>query len=171
MATAQERSWCVLEYHSKQSVIQVQRVFRRRFQHQAPSHVSILKWYRDFVDRGCICDKRKGHSGRPSVSAEIVERVRETFVRSPKKSVRRASQQLNIPKSTISKVLRTRLKFHPYKLQLVQKLAPDDPAKRLDFSEHFMELMEDDENLSRKIIFSDEATFHVVGATFNVYEV
>ena len=61
--------------------------------------------------------------------AGIVEQVQEAFVCSPKKSVRRASQQLNIHKSTLSKILRTRLKFHPYKMQLVHKLKPDDSAK------------------------------------------
>jgi hypothetical protein len=28
---------------------------------------SILKWYNNFIEKGCICDQRKGHSGRPSV--------------------------------------------------------------------------------------------------------
>ncbi|KAJ9593175.1 hypothetical protein L9F63_015272, partial [Diploptera punctata] len=34
-----------LEYHTTQSPVLVQRAFRRRFQHQAPTHKSILKWY------------------------------------------------------------------------------------------------------------------------------
>ncbi|PSN49098.1 hypothetical protein C0J52_13640, partial [Blattella germanica] len=82
-----------------------------------PTNKSILKWYNDFVEKGCICNQRKGHSGRPSVSVEVVNRVRETFLRSPKKSTRRAS----------------RLRFRPYKLQLVQKLQPQDKVTRSEF--------------------------------------
>ncbi|PSN55350.1 hypothetical protein C0J52_01846, partial [Blattella germanica] len=78
-----------------------------------PTNKSILKWYNDFVEKGCICNQRKGHS----VSVEVVNRVRETFLRSPKKSTRRAS----------------RLRFRPYKLQLVQKLQPQDKVTRSEF--------------------------------------
>lgn len=57
------------------------------------------------VTKGCICDQRKGHSGRPSVSEEVVDRVRQTFLRSPKKSTRRCSRELQVPQSTVSKIL------------------------------------------------------------------
>ena len=36
-----------------------------------PTNRSILKWHRNFIERGCICDQRKGHSGRPSVSEQL----------------------------------------------------------------------------------------------------
>jgi len=39
-----------------------------------PTNKSILKWHRNFIERGCICDQRKGHSGRPSVSEQVVDR-------------------------------------------------------------------------------------------------
>jgi hypothetical protein len=39
-----------------------------------------------------LCPEKK--SGRPGVSEEDAERVRETFTRSPKKSVRRVSHEL-----------------------------------------------------------------------------
>ncbi|PSN55313.1 hypothetical protein C0J52_01800 [Blattella germanica] len=95
-----ERSWCVLQYHSTRSVTRVQRAFGRNNQHGAPCNKTILKWYRQFVEQGYLCDKRKAHSGKRPLNVEIVEYVREKFVRSPRKSVRRASQELNIPKST-----------------------------------------------------------------------
>ena len=66
-----ERSWCVLKYHSTWSVTRVQRAFRRNFQHDAPCNKTLLKWYRQFVEQGCICDKRKAHSGKWPLNAEI----------------------------------------------------------------------------------------------------
>jgi hypothetical protein len=75
-----------------------------------PTNRSILKWYSNFIEKGCICDQRKGHSVRPSVSEQVVDRVRGAFLRSPKKSTRRASLESHVPQSTVSKILRKRLR-------------------------------------------------------------
>ncbi|PSN50312.1 hypothetical protein C0J52_10130 [Blattella germanica] len=103
------RGWCVLEYARTDSVVAVRRAFRRQFGRPAPSETSIRRWYEQLRDRGCICHQGKGRAGRPSVNEETIERVRDSFIRSPKKSVRRASQQLQIPKSTVWKIARKRL--------------------------------------------------------------
>jgi hypothetical protein len=79
-----------------------------------PTNNSILKWYNNFIEKECICDQRKGHSGRPSVSEQVVDQVREAFLSSPKKSTHRASRELHVPQSTVSKILRKRLRFHPF---------------------------------------------------------
>ena len=47
--------------------------------------------------RGCICHQEKGRVGRPSITEETVDRVREPFTRNPRKSVRRASQGQYFP--------------------------------------------------------------------------
>ena len=52
----------------------------------------IPRWYRQFVETGCFC---KGKSpGRPRVSDDIIESVREAFQRSPRKSMARVSREL-----------------------------------------------------------------------------
>ena len=99
--TSQQRGWCVLEFHQANSVVTVQRAFKRKFNVDPPTNKSILKWHRNFIERGCICDQRKGHSSRPSVSEQVVDRVRESFLRSPRKSTRRASRELQVPQSTV----------------------------------------------------------------------
>jgi hypothetical protein len=48
-------------------------------------------------------------------------------------------------------------------LQLIQKLKPNDSAKRLAFCEEVLGMMERDEDLSKIITFSEEATFHLSG--------
>ena len=124
--TSQQRSWCVLEFHKTNSVVTVQHVFKLKFNVDPPTKKSILKWHRNFIERGCICDQRKGHSGRPLVLEQVVDRVRESFLRSPRKSTRRASRELKVPQSAVSKILCKRLRLRPYKLQLVQKVHPED---------------------------------------------
>ena len=49
-----------------------------------------------------------------------------SFLRSPRKSTCRASRELRVPQSAVSKILRKRLRLYPYKLQLVRKLHPED---------------------------------------------
>lgn len=160
MASMQQKSFCVLEYAKCLSVVTVQRLFRRQFETEPPGHQSILRWYRQFRDTGCLC---KGKStGRPSVSDETVDRVRECYVRSPKKSTTRASRELDIPQQTIWKILRKRLRMKPYRIKLLQKLLPNDFAKRMEFCYALHNATEDDDFIGR-LVFSDEATFHLNG--------
>ncbi|PSN49713.1 hypothetical protein C0J52_16348, partial [Blattella germanica] len=81
---------------------------------------------------GCLC---KGKIvGRPRVSEENVQRVRDAFVRSPKKSVRKDSRELAMPVMTVWKVLRKR----PNRLQLLQALKPTDYAVRSNFAHEML---------------------------------
>jgi hypothetical protein len=59
--TSQQRGWCVLEFHKTNSVVPVQRAFKRKFNVALPTDECILKWHRNFIERGCICEQRKGH--------------------------------------------------------------------------------------------------------------
>jgi hypothetical protein len=148
MATSPtEHSWCVLEFVLCNSFVVVQRAFRKQFGRRGPAEMSIRRWYEQFRYRGCICHQGKGRMGRPSVTQETVDRVRETFTRSPRKSVRTASRELKIPEPTVRKILWKWLQLYPYKLQLVQKLQPDDPSKRLAFCEDLLSRMETDQGL------------------------
>lgn len=103
MVTNQEKAFCVLEYKSTQSIITMQRAFWRQYRGDPPTHQSILRWYRQLKDKGCLCKVKS--SGRPGVSAEKVERIREAFARSPQKSTCQASRELDIPHTTVWKIL------------------------------------------------------------------
>jgi transposase len=150
MATPQQRGQCVLQLAKKESVTAVQRAFRTQFHIERPSRVSIYAWYKKFEQKGCIC---KGKSpGRPSVSDAAVDRVRACFQRSPQKSTRRASSELQLPQTTVSKILRTRLFMKPYKLQLVQALKPEDLAVRYEFCREILARIESDD-LPARFIF------------------
>ena len=126
-----------------------------------PTNKSILKWHRNFIERGRICDQREGHSGRPLVLEQVVDHVRESFLHSLRKSTRRASRELKVQQSRVSKILCKHLHLHPYKLQLVQKLHPEDKETRHAFCGNLQALIEKDDNLLANIIFSEEATFHL----------
>ena len=60
---------------------------------------------------------------------------------------------------TVWHVLRQRLLMKPYRLQLVQALRVGDRRKRTDFCDMLLE----DNTFLPRMIFSDEATFHLSG--------
>jgi len=103
------------------------------------------------------------------VTDDNTERVREAFLRSPRKSVARASRELDMPKMTVWKMLRKRLCFKPYKMRLVQALTPADKLKRRDFYEE-MQLKMEENYFVERLIFCDEATFHI-SVKVNVHNV
>ncbi|KAJ4437427.1 hypothetical protein ANN_17571 [Periplaneta americana] len=54
-----------------------------------------------------------------------------------------------------------RLRFHPYRLQLLQALKPEDKMLRRNFCVSMQTLIENDDEFIRFVVFSDEATFHL----------
>jgi len=57
-----------LRFEVSRSVITVQREFRAQFRKDAPCRNNITRWYRHFVETGCLCEVKS--PGRPRVSDE-----------------------------------------------------------------------------------------------------
>jgi len=55
--TSQQRSWCVLEFQKTNSVVTVQIAFKLKFNVDPPTNKPILKWHKNFIERGCVCDR------------------------------------------------------------------------------------------------------------------
>jgi hypothetical protein len=108
---------------ASKSPITVQRNYRRVFE-KDPDKKIIKAWYDKFLATGSVL--RQSGSGKKCTSDETVEHIMEAFQRSLTKSIFRASLELNIPRSTVHKVLHKRLRLHAYKVQIVQTLEPND---------------------------------------------
>lgn len=75
----------LLQFVRAESVT-VQCVFRIQFNYN-PTNDKIHGWHHQFEDTGCLC---KGKSaGRLRVIEECIERVRESFLHSPRNQFRR----------------------------------------------------------------------------------
>ena len=85
-------------------------------------------------------------AGSPSVSDIDIIRVNAAFLRSPLMSIRRDSPELQIPRSTVQKVLHIRLKMFPYKLQIVQAVLPQVKPKRMAFAVDMFDRIDNDNN-------------------------
>jgi hypothetical protein len=72
-------------------------------------------------------------SGQPGTSEENVEHIKQSCVRSPKKSIARRSLELGIPKTTIQNVIHKCLRLYVDKIQVKHEIKPDDRPKRYDF--------------------------------------
>jgi len=103
-------------------------------------------------------------TGRPLTAEDDVERVRASFLHSPKKSKRTAAKELSMSKTTVWTVLRKRLMFKPYLIHTVQQFSDEDHRRRLDFCVQLQDLMSSDDHFLEKVQFSHDATFHVSGA-------
>ncbi|PNF15394.1 hypothetical protein B7P43_G01012 [Cryptotermes secundus] len=84
----QHKIFCIREFSKSESATVVQRAFNI----QPPTRKNIYLWNKQFDETGSLC---KGKSpGRSHVSEENVERIRVSFERSPMKSTRSASREL-----------------------------------------------------------------------------
>jgi hypothetical protein len=72
--------FCVLEYYTSKSVVNVQRAFRAKYANDPPTDKNIRVWYKQFT--GCLCKQKS--SGRTLTTEDDVERVRASFLHSPK---------------------------------------------------------------------------------------
>ena len=85
-----------------------------------------------------------------------------TFVNSPKKSIRRAAQEISLQRMSLGRLM-PKLNLKPYRPRLLRGLLEDDPDRRLQFCEIMRNQISDERDRLDKIIWSDEACFKFSG--------
>ena len=120
MVTPQEKGQCVSWFIETKLDVQTQRRYRTKNGKDPPSRSSIRRWHKKFMETGSVLDAVR--SGRPRTSADNIERVRQAFSRSPIKSIRIAARELELPPTTVHKVLHKVLRLYAYKVQMLQRL-------------------------------------------------
>ncbi|GFW18149.1 uncharacterized protein TNCV_4006891 [Trichonephila clavipes] len=119
----------------------------------------------EFEETGSL-NVRSGR-GRKPVSAEAIEKVAlqveedKASYGQASTSVRPVAEALDLPRSTVQKIMRNILRYYPYKLQLVQELLPHDFETRHLFSLQFLGHLEVDPEWPWNILWTDEAHFHL----------
>ncbi|GFV39803.1 DUF4817 domain-containing protein [Trichonephila clavipes] len=108
--------------------------------------------------------------GRKPVSAEAIEKVALQVEEDKASNVQASTnvhlvaEALDLPRSTVQKIMRNILRYYPYKLQLVQELLPHDFETRHLFSLQFLARLEVDPEWPWDILWTDEAHFHLDGS-------
>ncbi|PSN58023.1 hypothetical protein C0J52_02021 [Blattella germanica] len=139
---------------------QVRQDFERKFHKPAPTRANIRMLVNKFKRTGSVVDEKR--SGRPQTSANDVELIQQAIERSPGASTRRLSNELDIPRTTVWRVLRFTLKKRAYHLQVLHHLEQEDYAARQAMCHDLLQAVAN-EDLMNNILFSDEATFHICG--------
>lgn len=151
-------------YKNGESYVETARKLRQIFSRESAPNVStIRRVVKKFEETGSIMDNKNPLRQRTGRSLENIAAVNESVAENPKTSIRHRSQQLQISRSTTQRILTKDLHLHAYKIQLTQELKPADHGKRRQFVQWVMEQSEVDANFSKKVIFSDEAHFHMNG--------
>ena len=102
---------------------------------------------------GTCRNRNKEKSGR-RVTARTkmnIGSVRESTVRSPRKSLRRGSSELGLAKSTIQRIMKHELNLYPYQLEIKQILTDRNKAQRFQMCSWFNKMIENDEHWFGKI--------------------
>ena len=126
ISTPKEKAQCASWFIETKSAIQAQQTHYGR---KPPARSTIRAWHKKFMETGSVL-QIKG-AGRPQISEEI-ESIRVAYTRRPRKSIRGASTQLQIPRSTIHKVLHRNLRLYAYIMQLLQALKPEYKPRRVN---------------------------------------
>jgi hypothetical protein len=87
-------------------VVTVQHAFRAKYAKGPPTDKTIRAWFKQFTEIGCLCKQKS--SGRPLTAEDDTERVRASFLHSPKKSTVAAAKELPTSKTTVWRVLSKR---------------------------------------------------------------
>jgi len=117
----------------------------------------------EFEETGSIMDSKLPVCHRTGQSLDNIAAVSESVAGSPGTSLHHRSQQLDILRSTIQRIITKNLHLHAYKIQLTQGLKPADYVHRWEFVNWVLKNQKVDGNFLKKIIFNDEAHFQLDG--------
>ena len=128
MVTPQEKAQCVSWFIETKSDVLTQRRYKTKYEKNPPSRSSIHRWHKKFMETGSVLNAVR--TGRLRISAENIKSVRQAFSCYPMKSIRTAARQLELPPTTVHKVLHKRLRLHANKVHMLQRLQPNGKPKR-----------------------------------------
>ena len=151
-------------YENGRSTRNAFRALREYFgQHNRPNEATISRLIMKFEQTGSVGDVKTPVHVRRVRNAQNIAAVRDSVADEPSTSTRRRSQQLHISRTSLIRILHKDLNLHAYKVQLTQELKPTDHVKRRQWCEWWHEMSTVNAHFSKKIIFSDEAHFHLGG--------
>jgi len=133
-------------FKNNDSATVTQRVFRRHFDiggnGKVPTRQTILNCVTQFRTTASIVNKKPPDRPRTVRTPENVRRVAHAFQCSPQRSARHHWIALHLTATTVRRILHEDLKFHPFKIQLVQQLLPRDLNQRSECCRKHLQMME-----------------------------
>jgi len=101
-----------------------------------------LNWVTQFRTITSIVNKKPPGRPRTVRTPENVRRVAHAFQRSPQRSARRHSFALHSTPRTVRRILHEDLKFHRFRIQLVQQIPLRDLDQRSECCRKLLQMIE-----------------------------
>ena len=158
-------------YHETKSLSGALRKYRTengiRVTSEPCSAAALQKLVKKFDDTGSVLDAKR--SGRPALSdisiTEILNTSNELSAENVLNisSAREVSRRLDMPVSTVRKVMRKTLELHPYHLKVVHELQLKDYEVRMELGLKCIAQIESDSQWISRIFWTDETHFYLHG--------
>ena len=130
---------------------------------QVPSKHAIKTWIKNSEETGSALKKKPTGRPRSARTPQNIEAVCVSVLRSPRRSVHKLAAAVRLSQECVRRIFHVDLKFHPYKLQIVQELKENDHQLRIEFCQQIMTNINKDNEFLDKLWISDEAYFHLTG--------
>ncbi|GFY54408.1 histone-lysine N-methyltransferase SETMAR [Trichonephila inaurata madagascariensis] len=117
-------------YRNSESVAATLRTLTPNFgRNSRPSRQAVTSLMKKFESTHSLCDVAVPVRLRVGRSVENIAAVETSVANDPNQSIPRRSQELDIAKTTLWRILLKDLTVHPYKIRLTQVLKPMDHSK------------------------------------------
>jgi len=159
--TLEERVFIVRTYWKTESIKSCQQQFLEKLGGRHPaSKSSIWALLKKLETKGTLLNEHMG--GRPKMSEETSQNVKDQLLASPKKSLRQLSQESGLSRSTCQHAAK-KAKLHAYCISVVDELKQPDQVKRVAYCRWFQTLLKVNPGILDYTWFSDKAWFHLSG--------
>ena len=109
----------------------------------------------------------RGGNGRPQISNQKKNRIRQLFENDPRLSLRAGGAGTGVSHASVRNFLRKELRRFPYKLQMATSLTENHKVRRKRFDQDYRRELRNDAEYLERIVSSDECKFSQSGSVNN----
>ncbi|GFU34937.1 uncharacterized protein TNCV_2992291 [Trichonephila clavipes] len=138
-----------------------ERMYRERFpgRKKHPDCQTFERIHRELRTSGTFYASRRGTGiGRHRRTHSLEQRILSTVDNNFSTSLRAVGSALGVSHQSVLRTLHED-RMHPYHLQRVQTITPDDYSRRLNFATWYLQQTAENQTFPADVLFTDEATF------------
>lgn len=133
-------------------------IFNQRHPGKNVHYTTVARLLKKFKQTGSVENVFKVPHEKAVLNEENSFEVLLTVAENPQVSIAKIHQDTNISPTSIGRILKSN-KFHPYKPKFIQVLKERDYDARFDFCAWYQGMIEENQNFTRNVLFTDECTF------------
>lgn len=151
-------------YYQNDFISDILILWRAKYDEPPPTRLSVTKLVRKFETTGTVDNRCKGNSGRHRTTRTIANaaEVHNVLLDEPTTSQRQVARCTGIPLTSVNQIIKD-IGMKPYRPRLVHALNEDDPDRRIQYCEELLDFFGEDRTNVLRILYTDEAKFHLNG--------